>query len=683
MALSVINKAPGVYIEEVQLPGPIAGVGTSTVAFIGPARRGPINTPTFITNWSQFLAIFGAEDPLGTYITAPQVYVTHAVRGFFDNGGTTCYFVRVGTGKQAKLDLEDLAKLPALTVTAKQESTTPITVKVEDAHILPATPQEAPPTVERPENVTLLSAEDNHASVDTGDADKATKFRPGDVVSLTQGTTNDRVTIDRVVKDSSNKATITFRETLAHKYTASATMRIADLRPGQRRLRITNVSGIEAGTNLRIKQVTGTSPQDEVLVVQSVEPANKAITFTQGLTKFYSMNGATPVPVTLETLEFSLQITQSNTPEDFVNLSLDPRHSRYFADVVKSSYVDVTLADPPSPTPLPNNRLAVVTPDPAATSLTGKLADGQAEDITAIQTTHYRSAIDTLENVDDVNILCIPDSTNMFPTLENKLIQAAATQEIQQHMIDHCEKMQDRFAILDAGPGLSPNEVRAQRGLISSDGGYAALYYPWIVIANPVGPGRITVPPSGHVAGVYARVDDTRGVHKAPANETIRGVLALKRALSDDEQGPLNEQGINVIRSFPGSGVRVWGARTIAPRDRTQWRYVNVRRLLLFIEESLQEGTQFAVFEPNDLALWGKLKRQVTDFLTRVWRNGALFGADADQAFRVRIDEELNPPDLRALGQLIIEVIVVPTTPAEFIVFRIISDTTGKALVQE
>ncbi len=244
--------------------------------------------------------------------------------------------------------------------------------------------------------------------------------------------------------------------------------------------------------------------------------------------------------------------------------------------------------------------------------------------------------------------------------------------------------MQDRFAVLDPAQNATPNPqptaaggIGFQREQVSSNKGYAALYYPWIVIPDPIGGPPIKVPPSGHVAGLFARTDNTRGVHKAPANETLRGVLALERTLTDDEQGPLNEIGINVIRSFTGRGILVWGARTIAPVDRTQWRYVNVRRLLLFIEESIQEGTAFAVFEPNDIPLWAKVKRQVTEFLTRVWRDGALVGATADKAFRVRVDDELNPPAIRALGQLVIEVIVFPTTPAEFVVFRVIQKPGG------
>ena len=271
--------------------------------------------------------------------------------------------------------------------------------------------------------------------------------------------------------------------------------------------------------------------------------------------------------------------------------------------------------------------------------------------------------------MDDVNILMIPDRR---------------TQAIQRALIDHCEQMQERFAVLDPETAASTTtEMETQRQTRGSDRGYAALYYPWLVISNPVGGGEIAVPPCGHIAGLYARVDGERGVFKAPANETLRGgVLGLTETLTDADQAPLNDAGINVIRSFVGRGIRVWGARTTAPTSATQWRYVNVRRLLLFIEESIQEGTEGSVFEPNNQALWETLKRQVGGFLNRIWRSGALVGSTAEEAYRVRIDEELNPPEVRALGQLRIEVRVAPTTPAEFIVF-FITQQPGEPIIDE
>ena len=247
--------------------------------------------------------------------------------------------------------------------------------------------------------------------------------------------------------------------------------------------------------------------------------------------------------------------------------------------------------------------------------------------------------------------------------------------------------MQDRFAILDslemAVTETTFDKVTNQRASLNSDGGYAALYFPWIAISNPLGSGKIYVPPSGHTAGVFANTDNTVGVYKAPANEAITSALSVEVPVTDDEQGPLNDLGINVIRSFKNDGIKIWGARTLAPPDVTAWRFVNVRRLLIFIEKTIQDGTRFAVFEPNNLTLWQQIKRLVNDFLSDQWRGGALFGVTPDQAFRVRIDATLNPPDIRAQGILVVEVTVVPTTPAEFIIFQVVQDITGSTLQEK
>jgi len=239
--------------------------------------------------------------------------------------------------------------------------------------------------------------------------------------------------------------------------------------------------------------------------------------------------------------------------------------------------------------------------------------------------------------------------------------------------------MGDRFAILDAALGSSytptdPNSVSVQRGNLNSTRGFAAMYYPWIRVNDPAGPTgneTLLVPPSGHLAGIYARSDSQRGVHKAPANEPISGALNLEVILNDTDQGLLNAAGINVLRLFPGQSPVVWGARTIAPQDQPPWRYVNVRRLFIFVEQSLLAGLRWAVFEPNDTGLWKKLERTISEFLTRVWLSGALFGTKASEAFRVKIDEETTPPSVQALGQIIIEIAIAPVRPAEFVIVRI------------
>lgn len=643
MTFVATNKAPGVYIDEIQVPGPIAGVGTSTAAFIGPARLGPINTPVFLTNWSQFVDAFGEADALGPFITSTPVFVTHAVRGFFDNGGTTCFFVRVATAAQASLTLDDrnAAAQPTLVVSWKADGTggNNATVAVQDASI-------ATTTAERADGTLTAGSAANSVTVSNADA---AKFRPTDVVLLTGGAGNERASIKSI-----SAGVITFANNLVNAYVANDTIRVADFQAGDTQLRLHDTTGIEPGSAIHIAQ--GANAEDAV--VKSVDRTNNFVNLEAGLAQAFTM-AAADANVDVNTLEFTI-IIQPPSPaaaENLTNLSMDPRHTRYFAAVIDSPTVNVALADPPSSTPSPGNRPAVI----AATNLTG----GANDDIPSIGTNNYFAAIDALEKEDEVNILCIPDRTD---------------QDVQAKMIAHCEKMQDRFAILDPVANATPASILAQRNLLNSTNGYAAIYYPRIIVNNPVAAGRIKIPPSGHLAGVYARTDNTRGVHKAPANESVLGALDLERKLSDDEQGPLNESSVNVIRNFPGRGILVWGARTIAPKDRTQWRYINIRRLLLFIEESIQEGTQFAVFEPNNSGLWATLKRQVGDFLNRVWRDGALVGDKPGDAYNVRIDAELNPASVMALGQLIVEVTLFPATPAEFVVFRIIQQPGGPTI---
>jgi phage tail sheath protein FI len=195
---------------------------------------------------------------------------------------------------------------------------------------------------------------------------------------------------------------------------------------------------------------------------------------------------------------------------------------------------------------------------------------------------------------------------------------------------------------------------------------------------DPLSGKPVTVPPSGHIAGVWARNDDTRGVHKAPANEVVRGVIELACGLTRGEHDQLNPIGVNCIRAFRGQGIRVWGARTLSSDP--EWRYLNVRRLFNFVEKSILNGTNWVVFEPNDQFLWGSVSRTITMFLRRVWRSGALFGATPEQAFYVKCDAENNPEENRDVGILTVDIGIAPTKPAEFVVFRLSQFSEGAAL---
>jgi hypothetical protein len=279
-----------------------------------------------------------------------------------------------------------------------------------------------------------------------------------------------------------------------------------------------------------------------------------------------------------------------------------------------------------------------------------------------------RSGLAGLEVLDDARLILCPDLMAGYDGSDdfNDKIKA-----VQTAMIADCERLRYRFAILDTPPGLNAQQAKEWRLWVNYDSSYAAMYYPWVSVADLSDSPKTTkmMPPSGHVVGVYNRVDGTVGVHKAPANEIVAGALDVEMQLTKGEQGVLNPIGVNCIRSFPGRGIRVWGARTLSSDG--SWRYINVRRLFIVVGASLDTGLQWVVFEPNDHTLWAKVRRDINAFMSNIWLSGALFGTSKGDAFYVRCDEELNPTAVRDLGQLIIEIGMAPVKPAEFVIVRL------------
>jgi phage tail sheath protein FI len=287
-----------------------------------------------------------------------------------------------------------------------------------------------------------------------------------------------------------------------------------------------------------------------------------------------------------------------------------------------------------------------------------------------------RQGMGGLAAVDEITMVCMPDAMTLAADGDD-----AQLRDLQGKMIAHCEGAGDRMAILDAPPSLLPQEILEWRmNTAGYDSKFATIYYPWIEVMDPLSNQPMLVPPSGHVAGVWCRTDSTRGVHKAPANEVVMGVNGLGFQVTQGEQGGLNKVGINCIRSFPGRGIRIWGARTLSSDP--EWRYINVRRLFNYIAESIMEGTQWSVFEPNDERLWMQLRIAASNFLTRTWREGALFGATPEQAFFVKCDAETNPPEVIEAGQVICEIGIAPVKPAEFVVFRLSQYSAGASEVE-
>ena len=283
-----------------------------------------------------------------------------------------------------------------------------------------------------------------------------------------------------------------------------------------------------------------------------------------------------------------------------------------------------------------------------------------------------RSGINGLAIAEDVTMVIVPDLITAATKADGS-VDLNLWKAVQTALIAHCELHPNRMAILDAPPGMGPQQIKEWRSETAMyDSAFATLYYPWIKVENPIGSNgdaEVLIPPSGHVAGVWARTDDTRGVWKAPANDTIRGVLDVERSITQNEQSLLNPIGINCIRPFGTRGIRICGARTLA--SDTDWQYINVRRLFNMVESTIMDGTQWAVFEPNDVTLWEGVTRTLTGYLRGLWQSGALFGASAEQAFFVNCDATTNPPESIDAGKLVVEVGMAPVKPAEFVIFRI------------
>jgi phage tail sheath protein FI len=267
--------------------------------------------------------------------------------------------------------------------------------------------------------------------------------------------------------------------------------------------------------------------------------------------------------------------------------------------------------------------------------------------------------LEALKDVDEISILCCPDEFYFPDDTKNSVIRNA--------LVDQCETLKYRFAILQAPVKLQSPENN--NPTINSPRGYAAFYFPWVWITNPISGVPVLIPPGGHIAGIYARSDTNRGVHKDPANEVIRGITQLQVQTNDQQQAILNPKGVDCLRYFKGQGNLVWGGRTTSPDP--DWKYINVRRLFIFVEHSIQLGTQWVVFEPNDETLWARARRSVSEFLTGLWKDGMLQGATKEQAFFVRCDRTtMTQADLDN-GRFIMLIGIAPVKPAEFVIFRI------------
>jgi Bacteriophage tail sheath protein len=399
----------------------------------------------------------------------------------------------------------------------------------------------------------------------------------------------------------------------------------------------------------------------ETVVVEDGGVVGNVVTFTAALANAYFEGHKARV---IE-MEIATRYQQPDghvvAQEIFQNLRLHDDHSTSFVETsirLQSALIDVVTVPPAAGGGYSETDLTTFPTSPAAEWVDLTDGDDALDDLTVddfVGTdggSGHRTGIEALEDIEDISLAAAPGMWSQ--TVESALIR-------------HCEQLRYRFAVVDPRDGLSIQGVRDFRDAIDTK--YAALYYPWIEVRDPSVRRNVVVAPSLHMLGLYARVDVERGVHKAPANEVIGGITRIAQDVNQREQDMLNPKGINALRFFPGRGNRVWGARTLSSDG--SWKYVNVRRIFIYVEASIDRGTQWVVFEPNDEPLWARVRATITNFLTTTWRSGMLQGTTPDEAFFVKVDRTTMTQDDIDNGRLICVIGIAPVKPAEFVIFRI------------
>lgn len=423
----------------------------------------------------------------------------------------------------------------------------------------------------------------------------------------------------------------------------------------------------------RVKNAAGFIPGDivaftdgEYVEYNKVEKnQDNVITFANEFTTDITDTNLLPTKV-LTTCEISLEIKYEDAVEVYENASFNIESPNYISKkTAKSEIVVVTYKGANKAIEAPFNSLC----DEESDFVTVEFAGGSNGSVSDISAADFigadngagkRTGIQSFLDNDVVSIMAVPGITDP---------------NVQLTLVAHCENLGSRFAVLDVPKNARKvDEIIAHRDIFSSS--YAGLYHPWLQVFDPLDKKNIAIPPSGSIMGIFARSDNTRGVHKAPANEVVRACVGLDCQFNKGEQDILNPKGVNLIRSFPGQGIRVWGARTVSSDP--SWKYVNIRRLFIFIEETIKANTNWAVFEPNDEALWTRVQRTISVFLNGMWRNGSLAGSSADEAFFVNIGRNTMSQDDIDNGRLVCVIGVAPVKPAEFVIFRI-TQKTGSA----
>ena len=634
-------RTPGVYFEWQDMsPVQVPALRTDITGLVGIAARGPLHKAIRIESWTQYISLFGGH--------IAQGYLAYAVEGFFANGGRTCWVVRVANpeaAKSATLTLTDDLDRPSL----KLRATSPGTW----AHRL---------------IVTLLRTGMERFSLILRHLEGEQEVW----ANLSMSPEDPRYVLELLNNKASGSALVSAEDMGSHNTPGALLADIAlsdDM--GRHSLRLTaNASGVLTVTVRRSEEG-----------------------------------------------RFTLLLKHENGEhESWADLSMQHNDPRFVIDILENEISGsglVQAEDLESQTPAPLNT-------PAVGTYSSNWLSGGTDGLVTLQPAHLSGegsptgtcwGLGCLESVDELSILAMPDimpkpayartfkpaqpdcsrletrQEQTEPLPEAKPEQPprfanVVVSELQQALVRQCEKLKDRVAILDPLP-----EHRSRKSVMdwrrNFDTSYAAFYFPWLRMPDVLQLEGLLrpIPPSGHIAGIYARGDLQVGVHKPPANQVIESAKALEVAIDDSLHGELNDRQINALRIYSGRGLRVSGARTLS--SDINLRYINVRRLLTMIKEAIEEGTQDLVFEPHNQDLWRKIERRVRAFLDRLWRSGSLDGATAEAAYSVRCDKETNPPSVQDTGRVICEIGVLPPWPAEFVIVRIGFTQSGAEIIEE
>jgi phage tail sheath protein FI len=782
---------PGVFVEEVSFRAKsIEGVGTSTTAFVGPTRKGPLNElPELVTSFGEFERVYGGVENLSFAAgsdTFPQTtnYLAHAVRAYFDNGGSRLYVARVfqpRTDAAGAVISDGVARSPSfVNVAAGQarfvarapgaglnvaviasERVSPASRATMDAALEgsllrvggsnPALGASLvggrPPFMLNNGDQLVINLHDGPITITFQGgpaearsepvADPAAVSIPADSeLVVTMGGLTQRIALpagDQTLEDLADAINARVRRGYARLDGGNRLVIGSDIRGNSARVDVAtfaplgfanavtalgsgNVPDLDAVSAADIGNLLpvgapiqlNLSPTTGLLTLITAETggtATLAITDNASRTALGLPNASasglagTPVvsyrkvagswiggadrrtrldgvPADAQLVGLTLRIVDAGGDERvYDNLGFDPAHPRFVGEVLKehptrradslSQPIFIDIDDAIDAFDLHAGLVGATGSNTLALSGGNDGFEPQAEADGLAGAWPYRSALELLEGINDIAIIAAPGHSSF---------EEINFQAIQEQLYGHAERMRYRIAVLDARQGQILGEIREQRSRIDST--RAALYYPWVMVANPLArpgneriPRELALPPSGFMAGIYARTDVNRGVWKAPANEVVRGALRFEREINDAQQAVLNPEGINCLRSFYGQGNKVWGARTTSSDP--EWKYVNVRRYFIYLEHSIDRSTQWAVFEPNGEQLWANITEAVSAFLFNEWRSGALLGSKPEAAFFVRCGRSTMTQNDLDNGRLICLIGVAPLKPAEFVIFRI------------